>query len=338
MKLEGLRPERYPQFYRFNEEIFPTRVSVPDRFRFQILENPLLASKDAPDVAIVSDDDGTIVGQVILQPVEYHLDGMRARAFMGVDLFVKESARNSRAGGALSFKIARAYSPFFCVTISAAAEKVFAAVGIQTIGTMKKFLWLRGIRGIVGLATAALGGKAKVRPVVAPAVVTVGNARFTKASVADTARVAQRPWPGGRLEFDRSPAIVAWRFFAVPNVYVSYLLDGDPSCFFVVRAASRRGLSVLSLVDYRTAPERPEAFAAVVAAVKQLARAGGFDGVTTASSVDAFDAVLTAAWFREVGSPVPVLANLAEPPKRLFVTLADADTDLRFDESGPIFG
>lgn len=338
MKLEALRPERYPQFYGFNEEIFPTRVSVPDRFRFQILENPLLAARDAPDVALVSEDDGAIVGQVVLQPIEYHLDGARTRAFMGIDLFVKESARNSRAGGALSFKIVRAYSPFFCVTISAAAEKVFAAVGIKTVGTMKKFLWLRGLRGVVGLATAALGGKAKLRPVVAPAALTVGGARFTKANVADTARVAQRPWPDGRLEFDRSPAIVAWRFFAAPNVYVTYLLDGDPSCFFVVRGASRRGLSVLSLVDYRTAPERPEAFAAIVGAVKQLARAGGFDGVATASSVETFDAVLEAGWFREVGQPVPVLANVAEPPRSLFVTMADADTDLRFDESGPIFG
>ena len=62
MKLEALRPERYADFYRFNAEIFPTRVSVPDRFRFQILENPLLADESAPDVAIVSEDDGTIVG------------------------------------------------------------------------------------------------------------------------------------------------------------------------------------------------------------------------------------------------------------------------------------
>lgn len=337
MKLSQLRPEQYPEFYRFNAEIFPTRVSVPDRFRFQILDNPLLGDKDAPDVAIVSEDDGTIVGQVILQPIEFHHDGTRARGFMGVDLFVKESARNSRAGGALSFKMVRAYSPFFCVTISAAAEKVFAAVGIRTIGTMRKYLWVRP-RGLVGLAAAALGAKVHLRPLVAPATLAVGDACFTRATVADVARVAHRPWPGGRLELDRSPAFLAWRFFGVPDVYATYLLDGDPSCFFVVRAAVRRGLSVVSLVDYRTAPERPEAFGAIVRAVERLARVGGFNGVATASSVDAFDAVLKRAWFFEVGSPVPILANLASDPKSLFVTMADADSDLRFDESGPIFG
>ena len=101
MKLEALRPERYPQFHRFNQDIFPTRVSVPARFQFQMLDNPLLADKQAPDVALVSEDDGTILGQVILQPVEYHYDGTRARGYMGVDLFVKESARNTRAGGAV---------------------------------------------------------------------------------------------------------------------------------------------------------------------------------------------------------------------------------------------
>jgi hypothetical protein len=338
MKLEALRPERYPQFHRFNQEIFPTRVSVPARFRFQILDNPLLADKEAPDVALVAEDDGTILGQVILQPVEYHYDGAAARGYMGVDLFVKESARNTRAGGALAFKIVRAYSPFFCVTISEAAEKVFAAIGIRTVGRMRKYLWVRGVRGLVGLGTAALGGTASLRPVVAPATLDVGSARFTKAAVADVARVVQRPWPGGRLQFDRAPAFLAWRFFGVPGVYTTYLLDGDPSCFFVVRAASRRGLSVLSLVDYRTAPERPETFTAVVRAVKQLAAAGRFDGVATASSVDVFDAALKAAWFFEVGSPVPILANTRWEPKSLFVTMADADTDLRFDESGPIFG
>lgn len=338
MKLQALRPELYPQFYRFNEEIFPTRVSVADRFRFQILENPLLAAKDAPDVALVAGDDGAILGQVILQPIEYHHDGTRARGFMGVDLFVKESARNTRAGGALAFKIVRAYSPFFCVTISEAAAKVFGAIGIRTVGTMRKFLWVRGLRGLVGLATAALGRKARLRPVVAPATLAVGGRRFTKAAVADVARVAQRPWPDGRLELDRSPAFLAWRFFAVPDVYTTYLLDGDPSCFFVVRAATRRGLSVLSLVDYRTAPERPEAFDAIVRAMQRLARLGGFDGIATASSVAAFDAALKRAWFFEVGSPVPVLANLTWEPKSLFVTMADADSDLRFDEAGPIFG
>ncbi|MEO6026951.1 MAG: hypothetical protein ABIR79_08825 [Candidatus Binatia bacterium] len=338
MKLEALRPERYPEFYRFNQEIFPTRVSVPTRFQFQIVDNPLLASKDAPDVALVAEDDGAILGQVILQPIEYHHDGTLARGFMGVDLFVKESARNTRAGGALAFKIVRTYSPFFCVTISAAAEKVFGAIGIRTIGTMRKFLWIRGARGLVGLARASLAARGLMRPVVAPAQLAAGAARFVKATADDVARVVQRPWPGGRLEFDRSPAFLAWRFFGVPDTYVTYLLEGDPSCFFVVRAASRRGLTVLSLVDYRTAPDRPEAFAAILRAVKTLARAGGFDGVATASSVDAFDATLKRAWFFEVGSPVPVLANLAWDPQRLFVTLADADTDLRFDESGPVFG
>jgi hypothetical protein len=33
-----------------------------------------------------------------------------------------------------------------------------------------------------------------------------------------------------------------------------------------------------------------------------------------------------------------VLANTPWQPKSLFVTMADADSDLRFDESGPIFG
>ena len=338
MKLTTLGRERFSEFYRFNQEIFPTRVSVPTRFRFQILDNPLLATKDAPDVVLVADDDGTILGQVLLQPVDFHHDGTRARGYMGVDLFVKESARNTRAGGALAFKIVRAYSPFFCVTISEAAEKVFAAIGIRTVGTMRKFLRVCGLRGLVGLARSALGGKARVRKVVAPATLPVSGGRFVKVAAADVARVRQRPWSDGRLEFDRSPAFLAWRFFGVPNTYVTYVLEGDPHCYFVVRAASRRGLSVLALVDYRTAPERPASFGLVIGAVRDLAKAGGFEGIATMSSVEAFDRELRRAWFFRVGLPVPVLANLPSDPKSLLVTMADADSDLRFDESGEIFG
>lgn len=338
MKLEALRRDNRAAFYRFNQEIFPTRVSVPARFRFQILDNPLLAAKDVPDVVVVSDDDGAILGQVILQPVDFHCDGTRARGFMGVDLFVRERARNTRAGGAIAFKIVRAYSPFFCVTISEAAEKVFAAIGIRTVGTMRKFLWLRGLRGLAGLARSALGGRARVRNVAAPATIAVSGGSFVKAAESDVERVTQRPWPDGRLEFDRSPAFLAWRFFGVPDTYVMYVLDGDPSCFFVVRAASRRGFSVLALVDYRTAPERPATFGLVIRAVKALARAGGFEGVATMSSVEAFDRELSRAWFFGVGLPVPVLANLPWNPPSLFVTMADADSDLRFDAAGEIFG
>ncbi len=338
MKLVGLRPELYPDFHRFNQEIFPTRVSVPARFRFQILDNPLLAAKDAPDVVLVTDDDGAIVGQVILQPVDYHHDGVQSRGFMGVDLFVHESARHGRAGGALSFKIARAYSPFFCVTISEAAERVFGAVGIRTVGTMRKFLWLRGIGGVAGLVRAALGRKAALGRVTAPPTLAVAGGRFVRLAAADVERLEQRPWPDGRLEFDRSPAFLRWRFFGVPDTYEIYGLEGDPRCWFVVRAASRRGLSVLALVDYRTAPERPGDLGLVVRAVKALARAGGFEGVATSSSVEAFDRELRRAWFFPVGAPVPVLANLPHPPAGLLVTMADADSDLRFDEAGPVFG
>jgi hypothetical protein len=238
----------------------------------------------------------------------------------------------------LAFKIVRAYRPFFCVTISAAAEKVFAAIGIRTVGTMRKFLWVRGLRGLAGLARSTMGGRAALRRVTAPAEFAVAGRTFRKLGAADVARVVHRPWPDGWLEFDRGPAFLAWRFFGVADTYVTYALDGDPHCYFVVRAASRRGLSVLALVDYRTAPEQPAAFGLIVRAVKSLARAGGFEGVATMSSVEAFDAELRRAWFFEVGSPVPVLANLSWEPRRLFVTMADADSDLRFDESGAIFG
>ena len=37
-------------------------------------------------------------------------------------------------------------------------EKVFAAVGIKTIGTMRKYLWPNGVRGLVGLALHAANG------------------------------------------------------------------------------------------------------------------------------------------------------------------------------------
>jgi hypothetical protein len=329
-----LRPERLRRASTAStQEIFPTRVSVPARFQFQILDNPLLARRTRP-TSRRADDDGTILGQVILQPIEFHHDGTRARGYMGVDSLREGERAHSRAGGALAFKIVRAYSPFFCVTISEAAEKVFAAIGICTIGTMQKYLWVRGVRGLVGLGTAALGGTARPRPVVAPATLTAGGARFTKAGIGDVARVVQQPWPDGGSNS------IARRSFS-PGAFSACPTSTSPTSWTAIRAASsscarRRGGA--SRCSRSWTSGRPRSGRGV-----HGDRACG-EGIGTrrrlrrgrdASSVDAFAARCGRVVLRGRLAG-PGARQSAWDPRSLFVTMADADSDLRFDTAGEI--
>jgi len=71
-------------------------VSVSTRFQFQILDNPLLATKDAPDVVLVADDDGTILGQVLLQRSTFTTT-VHGRAATWRRPVRKGDARNTRA-------------------------------------------------------------------------------------------------------------------------------------------------------------------------------------------------------------------------------------------------
>jgi hypothetical protein len=338
MRLATLTPDRFADLYRFNAAVFPPRCSLEARFRFQVLENPLLADRDRPDVLLVLDDADAIVGQVTLTPVDFLLGGERRRGFIGADLFVREEYRTGKAGAALSLRLVRSYSPFFCVGISVAAEKVFAAVGIRPVGALEKLLWLRLPAGIAGLGRAALGAASAFARPAFPATVAASGLSFTRATAADAERVPDRPSADGALQFARSPAVLRWRLLSLPDVYALYLADTDPGCFFAVRASERRGLRMLALVDYRVDGPHDPRFGAIVAAAKRLAAATRLDGVAAMTSVPAHTAALRRAWFFPVGHPLPLLANLREPPPAIVVTMADADTDLRFDASGAVFG
>ncbi len=337
MRLSTLSADRVPELLRFNEEVFPTRVSAEARFEFQVLRNPLLESPDRPDVLIVTTDDGEMIGQVTLSPVEYRWQGSVARGYVGADLFVKEAHRSAPAGGAIALKIARGYSPFFSVGVSEVAEKVFTAVGIRTIGSLRKFLWLRGLRGLRGLARAGMVNVTDA-PIPYPSRLTVDGATFERVETSALERLREDVWAGATLQFDRAPDFLRWRFFSVPGTYTLYALEGDPRCFFAVRSARRRGLRVLALVDYRIATGALGQLALILRATKALAAVAKVDGVATMSSLEAFHREIRRAWFFPVGHPLPILSNLTPSVTSVLVTMADSDTDLRFDRAGAVFG
>ena len=160
MKLAVLTEDRFEDLISFNEEVFPTWSSPAARFKFHVLANPLLESARRPDVLIVTDDDGRIVGQVTLLPTELlSPDAGKQRCFVGTDLFVKESHRGGVAGAVLAMKIARSYSPFFSVSPSADSLKILSAAGVEQIGSLRKLMWLRARRRIPSVLRSNLGSE-----------------------------------------------------------------------------------------------------------------------------------------------------------------------------------
>jgi hypothetical protein len=338
MKLSVLTEDRFEDLIRFNEEVFPTWSSAAARFKFHVLANPFLESPKRPDVLIVMDDDGNIVGQVTLIATELLSPGTaRQRCYVGTDLFVKESHRGGVTGAALALKIARAYSPFFSVAPSADSLKILSAAGINTIGSLRKLMWLRGRRRIPSMVRSLLRANSLKREIVLPPEIAAHGERFRRVGAEALGDLVEIPWSSTALQFGRSAVFLRWRFFLVSVLYGIYALQSDPSCFFVVRAAHRRGFILIAIVDYRMAWAQRHQFQAMIAAAKGLAVLGKFDGVITMTSLEPLERELRAASFVGVGTPARIVSTWTGPHD-IFVTMADCDTDLRFDQAGEEFG
>jgi len=84
VKICRLTKAQYSEFFRFNREIYPTRRDVEERFRSQILDNPLLEEESGPTVLVAHSADGQIIGQFVLMPLDERPEGKRSRSLVGI--------------------------------------------------------------------------------------------------------------------------------------------------------------------------------------------------------------------------------------------------------------
>jgi len=344
VKICRLTKAQYSEFFRFNREIYPTRRDVEERFRSQILDNPLLEEESGPTVLVAHSADGQIIGQFVLMPLEYHFDGTCSRGFFGCDYFVLRDQKASGAGALLAFRAIGGFRPYFTFDASETARKIGESLGVKRIGDMYKFLWIRSIAAPIRMLFCETLGRRSVfrdgrfEDFEFPRFLPCGRNQF---QLVDSLRQWKHHiWNDTVLEFSRSAQFMNWRFLRRRETYFMYRLGGEGNqwTYFVVRKAAWKGLRLLALIDYRVPFGDKRGFKLLLIAVKLLARIARCEGVITMSSHRFFDRMLKGSFFVRMGEPAVVLTNaqLHVPQKRIgertlvYTTMADGDIDFDY--------
>ncbi|MBN2411422.1 hypothetical protein JXQ31_06990 [candidate division KSB1 bacterium] len=320
----------------FNKRIFPDRADVRDHFQFLYVDNPLIENKNNPNGLIAFDEDRKLIGQFMLTPAEYYFDGRRSICFFGCDYFVLEEHRRSGVGALLAMKAINGYRPYFTIGASEDAKKISLSLKTRHIGDLCKFIRLKNVFTPVKFVLKKITGQktqGDSKSTNFPGSINVKSSCFKLVSLISEwdYQYTDKQY----IEFSRSAGFIQWRFFSRPGVYFFYRLE-NTSCFFVCRVLTWHGLSLLSIVDYRTTLKKSREFDLILKAARKLTTLTGLDGIMTMSSLSFFDRILKKNGFIGTGRPQPVLTNAPvdispeqiENRNIVYATMADCDIDL----------
>ncbi len=336
MNLLKLTSAHLDGLLEFNKKIFPDRADVRDHFQFLYVDNPLVDDKTNPNGLIVIDENRKLIGQFMLTPAEYYFDGRPSKCFFGCDYFVLEEHRRSGAGALLAMKAITGYKPYFTIGASEDAKKISLSLKTRHIGDLRKFIRLKNVLTPVKFLLKTITGqkiKSGSKTKNFPGSINVKSSCFKLVSLISDwdYQFAARQY----IEFSRSTGFIQWRFFSRPGAYIFYRLE-NTSCFFVCRELNWHGLSLLSIVDYRTSMKNSRDFDLILKAARKLTSLTGLDGIMTMSSLSFFDRILKKNGFIGTGRPQPVLTNAPldisqeqiENRNAVYATMADCDIDL----------
>lgn len=328
------------KFFDLASLVHPKEQGLTDRMKWFTFGNPVVPPDiSLPGLAIVT-ADGEVIGQFLMCPFEFYLRQKKHIGYFGYDFFVKEEYRSQGAGALLFVQGVRMYAPFVGVGLTHIVEKISKSAGIQTVGFLKKFIWVRnpvtlGSQLLKQRSIKNLNGKTKPEPdPVLPLEVDIFGLKFQHAvSLPD-----DLPLSCGDevLEPARSREFLKWRFWDCPLAYSVYI-HHDPTAllWFVVRVVSYENMNLLLIVDHRSPMIKPGSFEIILKAAKRISEDARLDGVIMASTYVPMEEALKREGFQATGRPSSVITYLPSdefnvPVNAISLTMADSDLDFSF--------
>jgi GNAT superfamily N-acetyltransferase len=338
IKISFLNESQIPQLLDFSRSIYPERSNIEDRAFWFSFNNPFLKTESRPPVWLALDENNKIVGQFMLNNQEWHFQGITREGFFGYDFFVEESCRKTGAGALLMIKAIRKCTPFFGLGLAKDSQKMFSAGGLKVIGSLGKFLWINRIASSILHSLKYFLKRGTSFKVLAkvdfPAFLDIEGVSFKLLSDSPDSSYNDYHDPEA-IEFSRSHEFLKWRFFKSKiKYYFYYCSSREYPIYFVLRPAQRKGLNLLSIVDYKVPLGQELLWNLILRASKKIARLLSFDGIVTASSHVFFNQGLKDEKFFPAGKPAPILSTISTSAKpAVYFTMADADIDLNFGEN-----
>jgi len=346
VNISSLSLKQVPELAHFSKLIHPKLNNAKERILWFTFSTPFLKDNETPPALLALSREGKVVGQFMLNGQEWNYQGETNSGFFGYDFFIEKSFRGSGIGALLLFKVIRQYKPFFGIGLTEAAERLYNVAKVKEIGSFKKFLWinnpLSSCKHVLSYLVKLNSKYLKLSHTrLFPQKINVGGLIFEL--VERLPEEKYKPYyDPGVIEFSRSTEFLRWRFFDSDIKYYFYYCENyNTPLFFVVRPILKKGLNLLSLVDYKVSVEDATAWRAILRAAKKITKDTDLDGLVSVSSYDYFSSVFKKEGFFTVGKPAPIVSTVYDTlpagniskETTIFITMADSDVDLNFGDN-----
>ena len=318
----------------FNVQLYKDRP-VPDQ---QLLFKLDCAGDKQVQPSIISLDEGRVVGQIILLPIDFYWNNEIQKAVFACDYVVQPEYLNTGLGVRLLTKTIKE-NIHFGMGLSPISKKLHLALKEKMIGSVDKYLYIKSSFAYFHIACMTFLKFSLVKVPAKqdwPAEITdIGFGALRK----DSFNGYDRAFNPGLIEFARDKQFLNWRFNKwFKGKYAFYEIadsKGEVAGYFVARAENWRGINVLVIADYRYNIKRDDVMDFICLAAKKLMKHNGLMGILMGSSLSVIDQKLSENSFKKVGVPSEIVTNLklGDPDAEernsnrnlIFANIADSD-------------
>lgn len=315
MKVTNIPFESLPLAAQYTKRSFPNRVHAEQLMNFLYQNDKESFEKN---IFLVG-DMGEIKGMGLYKRCSFIFDGKNENALWGFDLFVDENIRPLNYGLDILAESLAIEEPVFATGSGEFALKIEMKMGAKLLGEIKKYV---AFWNPVFLPFSFKRGV--VRPQKYPEIIN----EFEKVSYVDFEYNGEIN-KNTKIEFVRDKRFISWRYNGDLHNYMIYKSQRS-SDYFVVRTIVQKGITALSLVDYRC----NGGFEHIVKTLKLLSRKLKLSFVIASSSMQSCDNILEKAGFKAKGRNRPIIVFSKKfkqyqemIDKREFINITFADSD-----------
>lgn len=326
----------YHSLVDFNTAVFNRRDQVEESIVYRFFKNPYTHQSEK-EILVAVDTNNNIVGQILVLPSEFYLDGKKFPVFFGMDFFLYPEYRNSLAGVILGNKF-KDLKHGYGIGLTDASLKIFKAFNYKILGYIPKYIKFNFI--LSNLISLIPIRKKKVRKYSFPGSIRVESGMFIRVLEADGITSEVEYWNKNLIEFTRSREFIEWRYFYYPDKYFVYKYlsenkeESSKPSFFVVRPIVWKKLNCLLLVDYRFNTDDKAMFDNILKSTIEISTKLQFAATITGCSLPSCEKILRKKSFYEFGRALEIVTKFQSDKidtdynlDKVLATFADADCD-----------
>jgi hypothetical protein len=275
MDIVNFEQKHYEGLLAFSKRVWPKKSE--EYLKYRLFSIPEQTGDNRFNLLVIN-DDGEIVGCALYIPTKARINDKEEMILWSHDMIVEDQYRGA-AGLLLIMEMFKNRSTFG-FGVSDINFKIQKELGANFIGLANLYLIFNIWSFKLLLYKLRLMKKSGKDIYNFPAKLKVGKYKFTRISNVNELNIPNNGyWIDGNLDIDfvRDEHFFRNRFFENFNKYYFYNLEFEDSskpneCYFVVRPVNKRGLMVLSIVDFRFNFRKPEQFKSLVRAGAKLGR------------------------------------------------------------------